>query len=326
MIGSRIVMPIAGVLALVCARPHALSAAERYAVVISGASGGAPYARQYDEWRTSLADTLVRELGLPAEHVLVLGETEGDGVAKATRENVRHAMARLAGRATRDDLSLVVLIGHGTGSDADEARFNLVGPDLTAREWAGLVRPVAGRLVFVDTASGSFPFLEALSARGRIVITANNSAAQQYATVFPGSFVETLADADADLDRNGRVSIWEAFTAASAAVARWYEQRGQLVTERALLDDDGDGAGREAGGDGVDGPAAMVTYLKADPPLPDTGDPQLTSLLERRGRLERELEELRARKPLMRAEEYEAALERILVELAQVGRRIRGRP
>jgi hypothetical protein len=318
-------MSLAGALALACACPHAVSAAERYALVVSGASGGAPYARQFDEWRTSLADSLVRGLGLPAEHLIALGDTEAVGVGKATRENVRRALASLAARTTKDDVSLVVLIGHGTGVDADEARFNLVGPDLTAGEWADLVRPVAGRLVFVNTAGGSFPFLEALSGRERIVITANDSAAQLYDTVFAGYFVLALVDASADADRNGRVSIWEAFAAASAAVARWYEQRGQLVTERALLDDNGDGIGREAGGAGLDGPAAMVTYLQGDPPVPDAADPELARLLERRRRLERELEELRARKPLMRAEEYEAALERILLELAQVGRRIRGR-
>ena len=70
------------------------------------------------------------------------------------------AMATLRARATKDDVVLVLLIGHGTAEN-DEAKFNLVGPDLSALEWADLVRPIAGRLVFIDTASGSFPFLRA---------------------------------------------------------------------------------------------------------------------------------------------------------------------
>ena len=45
--------------------------------------------------------------------------------------------------------------------------------------------------------------------------------------------------ADADLDKDGRISVWEAFAFASAQTARYYEQRGQLPVEKALLDDTG---------------------------------------------------------------------------------------
>ena len=79
-------------------------------------------------------------------------------MARATRENVRRALEDFRARATKDDLLLVLLIGHGTGAD-DEAKFNLVGPDLSSREWAEMVKSIPGRLVFIDTASGSFPFL-----------------------------------------------------------------------------------------------------------------------------------------------------------------------
>jgi len=50
-----------------------------------------------------------------------------------------------------------------------------------------------------------------------------------------------------DSDKNGRVSILEAFDFASRGVRRWYQDQGRLSTERALLDDSGDGRGREAG-------------------------------------------------------------------------------
>ena len=322
MIRGAWVVPVALALGLA---PIAAFASDRYALVVSGASGAPQYAAQYDTWRTSLVDTLSRGLSYPQDHLLVLAEREADGVGKATRENVRRALSSMARRATGNDLVLIVLIGHGTGTDGDDAKFNLVGPDLNAREWADLVRPLAGRVVFVNTASGSFPFLEALSGHGRIVVTANDSAAQQYETVFPGDFVKALAHASADLDKNGRVSIWEAFAAASAGVRRWYEERGQLVTERALLDDSGDGVGQEADGVGRDGPVAMVTYLQSEPPIPETGNPELTSLLRRRADLEAALERLRARKSSMRADEYQSALERILVEIAQVDRRIRAK-
>lgn len=299
------------------------AASERYALVVTGASGGPQYAQQYDEWRGSFVNTLRQTFDYPADHVIVLAEEEGDGVARATRENVRSALADLRKRTTKDDVLLVLLIGHGTGVDGDEAKFNLVGPDLSAGEWADLIRPIAGRLVFVDTASGSFPFLERLSGRGRIVLTANDSAAQQFETVFPGFFVNAFNDDEADLDKNGKVSIWEAFSYTSAAVRRWFEGRGHLATERPLLDDTGDGIGREADAAGPDGPMAQVTYLQPERPIADTGDSELTALLRRRADLESELEELRARKPAMPPDEYETALEKVLLEIARIDRRVR---
>src|SRR5262249_52988588 len=173
-------------LAILMATVGPAFAGERYALVVTGASGGPQYAKQYDAWRTSFVNLLRDSWNYPDDHVVVLAENEGDGVAQSTRENVRRVLADLRTQATKDDVLLVLLIGDGASANSDEAKFNLVGPDLSAAEWADLLRPIAARLVFVDTASGSFPFLERLSARGRIVITANDSAAQQFETVFPG--------------------------------------------------------------------------------------------------------------------------------------------
>jgi hypothetical protein len=300
-----------------------VTAAERYAVVITGASGGPQYARKYDAWRNAFVKTLTESLGYPADHVFVLAEEAAGDVKAATRENVRATLTALQARATADDVVLALLIGHGTGADEDEGKFNLVGPDLTAAEWARALDPIRARVVFVDASSGSFPFLRRLAGRNRIVITANDSPAQQYETVFPEYFIAAFAGDEADADKNGRVSIWEAFAYASDGVRRWFEERGQLATERPLLDDTGSGIGREAGADGRDGTTAQVTYLRAEPPITRTGDAELDELLRRRGDLQSQLEQLRARKASMSADDYEAALEKLLVELAQVDRRIR---
>src|SRR5438093_713161 len=81
--------------------------------------------------------------------------------------------------------------------------------------WATLVRAVPGRVVFVDTSSASFPFLQRLAARDRIVVTSTDSTAQQFETIFPEFFIKAFEGQEADLDKNGRVSIWEAFEFAS---------------------------------------------------------------------------------------------------------------
>jgi len=118
----------AGALLLVLGAPA--MAAERYALVVSGASGGAPYAQKYDTWRGQLVTTLREKFKYPDDRLFVLAETESRGVRKATRENVQRVLGDLQKRLTKDDLLLVFLIGHGTSLDVDEAKFNLVGPDL----------------------------------------------------------------------------------------------------------------------------------------------------------------------------------------------------
>src|SRR5204863_4069724 len=126
-------------------------------------------------------------------------------------------------------------------------------------------------VVFVDATAASFPFLQHLAGPRRVVITATDSIAQRFDTVFPEYFIKALTDPEADIDKNGRISLWEAFTAASVGVKRYYTQRGQLATERALLDDNGDGGGREAGGEGADGAAS--TRLSRGPELPGAAGP-----------------------------------------------------
>jgi hypothetical protein len=298
------------------------AAGERYALVVSGVSGGEKYAAQQMKWSEDLAAALRNTFIFSEANVVTLNE-EASGTAKATAENVRKLLGDLRRRLTKDDLLMVVLIGHGT-FDGEPAKFNLVGPDMTAIEWKNLLDGISGRTVVVNTTESSYPFLEELSQRGRVVITATDSVAQRFATVFPEHFVRGLSDLSADFDKNGRISIWEAFASASAAVKLHYEQRGQLSTERPVLDDNGDKVGREAEAPGPDGTLARSTYLDAEPGT-ITADVALAGLQRRRAALEAQLEELKSKKESLATEDYEGQLERILVELARVARQIRQR-
>jgi hypothetical protein len=306
---------------LLCAGSAA--AGERYALIVTGAPGGDTYAEKYAKWRVAFTATLRDTFGYAPDHLLVLADTEGGGVQKATRENVQRAFADLRKRIAKDDQLLVLLIGHGTSIDGEDAKFNLIGPDLSATEWAELVRPIPGRVVFVNTTGASFPFLRKLAGRGRVVLTATDAAAQQFETVFPEFFVKAFDDPAADLDKNGRVSVWEAFTYASAGVRQWFEQKGQLPTERPLLDDTGAGVGREALNPGTDGAVARVTYLEPDAAVTLPADTAQAVLVKRRIALENQLEELKARKESTPPDQYAAELEKLLVEIARVSLQIR---
>ena len=313
--------------AALLAAPGAADAREYFTLVVSGASGGPEYAERHDRWRSGLVAALRAQPGFREDHLLVLAEAPGPGVGRATREEVRRVFRELAARMDEQSVLFVLLLGHGT-FDGREARFNLVGPDLTAAEWAALVDPLPGRLVFVNTTAASGPFLAPLAKAGRIVITATESPAQRYATVFPEFLVRAFADPASDFDRNARVSVWEAFSYASAGVRRWYRERGRLATERALLDDTGKGRGVDAG-DGAGGPRAgpaAAAYVGAGVDHVATGrGAEADRLAARRAALDVEVTELRAVRESMPAERYAAELERLLLELAQVSREMRRR-
>lgn len=311
------------VTAALCQLPFAAAAQERHAVLVFGAPGGEPYAAAYARWQEALVTSLRDRVGFAPERIFVLAPADADATRISTRENVRRLFSTLRSSIGTDDLVVVLLVGHGT-LDGDSAKFNLVGPDLESGEWGELLDRLPGRLVFVNSTGGSFPFLERLARPNRVVVTATDSSAQRFDTVFPEHLVTALQDPATDVDRNRRISLWELFAQTSAAVRQHYEQRGQLATERALLDDNGDGQGQEAGAPGQDGALARTTYLDPDP-VRAGGDPVLADLLARQRSLEQRAEALKLRKPSMAPDEWAREFERLMIELARVSHAIRSR-
>jgi hypothetical protein len=291
-------------------------------LLIFGAAGGEKYSAEHERWASSLASTLCDRFGFPTEHIVVLS-ADAPPDRRSTRDNITRAIQGLRAQARADDLVLVLLVGHGSVDDT-AAKFNLPGPDMDDGEWADLFRGMPGRVVFINGASGSSPFLQRLAAPERIIITATDSPAQRFYTVFPDRLVEALADPSVDRDKNGRVSIWEMFAATSAAVRQHYEQKGQLSTERPVLDDDGDGRGSEAETPGTDGALARTTYLDGAA-IANEADPAIAELVARQRRLERDAEELKLRKGSMPLDQWETEFERLMIELARVSRALRSR-
>ena len=293
----------------------------RYAVVVAGASGEEQYAQMHRKWVDALVAALRDKLEFAPDHIVVLTETPKPGETIANAANVRAALASLAPKVGKDDTLFVMLIGHGSGAGAD-AKFNLVGPDLTANEWNGLLQPVAGRIAFVDASSASAGFLKTLAAQNRVIITATNSPAQVYHPLFGEAFIEALTTPAADLDKNERISLWEAFVYAAKAVDQQYQRAGTLATEHAVLDDTGAGTGRDAASTPTGVTLATLTYLDA-PHVATSADPATQALIDRREALTRQIDDLRARQSSMPAAEFEQEFEKLALELAQVSEEIR---
>jgi len=303
-------------------KPRPAADPNKYAVILSGASGDEEFAKRFKGWTAELRKALVERFGFDASRVTVLSEAPEGGASRATAEEVRRVFTSLKASAGAESTVFVFLIGHGT-YDGRQAKFSLVGPDLTANEYAELLSNLPSRrVVILNMASASGEFIKPLSGRGRVVVTATRSGQEQNATRFPEHFIAALASRDADADQNGRVSVLEAFDFASRLTAEQYKRAGRLATEHALLDDSGDGVGH-ATAEGGDGALARTTYLDSLSVEQAAANVETGRLLRERERLEEEVERLKSRKTLLPEAEYEAELERIFVTLAKVNRSIK---
>src|SRR5687768_8149911 len=191
--GARVTAMVAAfVLSLALAAPAASENA--HLAVIVGLAGEPEHAELFRKWAGTLVETASGRFGIAQERIVYLSaDAEAKGATgKSTRQEIQLAFERLAKQATADDIVMIVLIGHGSFSGG-VAKFNLVGPDMTAVDFAPLLKRLAAKqVVFVNTASASGPFLEALAGSGRTIVTATRSGAEQYSTLFGGFFIDAL--------------------------------------------------------------------------------------------------------------------------------------
>ena len=303
--------------ALCCAMAFPVAAQDTHLLVITGVAGDDEHGAQFHKWAMALGDA-ARRLGVPDAQVAYLSDRPEQDPARirgrSTKDNVTKAFADTAARAKPNDEVFVLLIGHGS-FDGRVGAFNLPGPDLAVSDYAKLLDKLAlQRVVFVNTASSSGAFLQPLAGPGRIIVTATKTGGERNETRFPAYFVEALQGEAADRDRNGRVSMLEAFDYARTKVASSYEQGGHILTEHAVLDD------------GSEGKLAAMLFLApraSRAAATATADPALRALLEQRDTLERQVAELRLRKDGMDPARYERELETLLTDLAVKSQAIR---
>ncbi|MCX6613437.1 MAG: hypothetical protein NTW74_21640 [Acidobacteria bacterium] len=150
---------------------------------------------------------------------------------------MKETFAQIAKEAKADDTLVVTLIGHGT-FDGVEYKFNLPGPDVTAKELSMWMLPVpAKRQLIVNTTSASGGSLADLRQDGRTVITATKSGTEKLSTVFPRYWLEALRDPQADADKNDVLSALEAYRYAESKTTKYYETNKRLATEHPLIAD-----------------------------------------------------------------------------------------
>lgn len=299
-----------------------------FLLVIVGLAGDPEHGALFHKWGAAMAEASAK-VGVTPDRLVYLVDEKGEADKLATglsrRDEIQKTLQAFAKTATADDAIYIVLFGHGS-FDGQNARFNLPGPDMGPAEFNAALKGVASKqVVFVNTSSASGPFLEAMSAPGRTIITATRSGAEQFSTLFGGRFVEAFASDEADADKNRRLTMLEAFRYATSEVAKAYEQEGLLSTEHALLDDNGDKEGSAdptpTAADGKIAASLSLGSVADAAPLP--ADPKLRALYVERRDMERRVESLRLLKDSMPAATYAAELEKLVTDLALTSREIR---
>ena len=313
---------------------HPTLAAQSHMLIVSGLGGAPQYVAEFKRLGTGLATAAREKYGIPDSEVVYLAEDgKGTGVkGRSTRDEIERALGAFRTRAGANDQLVVVLIGHGSG-DGGESKVSLPGPDMTASEFAKLLSGWSSQKVaFVNLTSGSGDFLPIVSGANRVVITATKSSFERNESVFATHFVAALTADGADTDKDGRVSLLEAYRYAAAETKRHYEQESTLQTEHAQLDDDGDGKGTaEPTARQGDGLLAQRFFLAGAAGLAQAGaagDARLAALYRDKTDLEERIDAVKRKKGTMAENAYYDALEELLVQLARRSveiRRLEGR-
>jgi len=284
-------------------------AQQSHVLVVTGVAGDDEHAKKFQEWATTFIDTAKKKEAIPEANITLLADKN------ATKANVEKAFADIAAKAKPTDNVVILLIGHGS-FDGRAAAFNLMGPDLYVADYAKLLSKfTTQKIVFVNTTSASGEFLKPLAAPGRVIVTATKTGGERNDTEFPEYFVAAFGDPAADQDRNGHVSIREAFDYAKTKVTQSFQKRGSILTEHAVLEDTGEG---QFASMAFLGTGSSATALQVD-----TSDPAMKALVDQRDALEQQIAGLRLQKASLPEDQYNSEMEKLLTALAVKTKEIR---
>lgn len=279
-----------------------------HVVIVSGLSGDPAFKRSFQQIATTVKDAARSRWNVSDSSLFVLTEDSLPTTlsrGRSTRDAVAKAFTTLSTRVQPGDVLLVLLLGHGSG-EGPGSKVNLPGPDATAADYATWIAGFSRQsVVFVNAATGSGDFVPVLEGPGRVVVTATRSAVEKNESVFAGFFAKALSSDESDGDKDGRVSVLEAFQFATREVGKVYESSGRMQTEHARLSDSTR--------------ARSVSFGKT---IVST-DPRVTALIAERQALESDVAALRAKKATMDAAAYDKELERLLIAIAEKTQAIR---
>lgn len=329
MIASR---SIRWLLLAICLLPSAVCRlqSQTRVVIVTGLGGEPAYSVEFAAEAEQLATALHEKFGVSDANISWFGEDSINHSphfrGESTKPNVEKAIMAIAAHAEPSSQFVLVLIGHGAG-EGPETRISIPGPDLDANDFARLLAAFpAQRVAFINLTSASGDMIPTVAGANRVIITATKTAFERNESHFGRFFVDAFTKDGADTDKDGRVSLLEAFRYAVIETKRFYEKGSLLQSEHAQLADDGakEGSNTPTGRAG-DGALARRFFLDGGKmaTLAAGSDPRLVTLYGEEFALQEQVEQLRSKKTQMAADAYDAALEPLLISLARKSREIR---
>jgi len=288
---ARALLLVAGLAAMPLAQAGA------HVLIVEGLAGEPLYARQFDTQVRALAAAARAQDGNAAVRVLA--------DEQATRARILGQFRQLAAHLERGDELIVYLIGHGS-FDGREYRFNVPGPDLSDADLKEALQGIkAQRQLLIVTGSASGALLPTLGAAHRVLLTATRNGEERNVTRFGAALVAALQSSEADTDKDGHISVQEAFAYAQRSVQEGYRRDGLLASEHAVLQGD-------AVGDFMLASLASSVPARAAP----------AEQLRRRAALNARIRALESRKSTLAPADYQQQLQTLLLQLASLQQQI----
>ena len=241
--------------------------ATTYAVIVSGINKESKEQQAKDNAITNLRNFLLNNARVKPDRLSILVSYDSPiqkGSRLSTAENLRKQMNILAAAVRPTDRFIFYYVGQAN-IVAGKLRFNLPGKDITHEQLATWTKGIkASSMLIVLDCPGAGLAVKTLTGKDRVIIGACTDE-ERYSTQFSKFFIPALADPQSDTNRDGKVSVLEAFTSAARQIDDWYRSHKLLQTETPILEDNTDGVGslqpwryRE---DRVDGLTASMYFL-----------------------------------------------------------------
>lgn len=215
-----------------------------YALVVSGIAGEKKYSDLLTQSSQKMVEVLKEIYEYPENRLCWLAEESPRRNYKATKSNVLQQLKQFAKKTTSEDSLFIFLFGHGQNRNG-RTYFCLPDEDIADFELAEAISEVKGRIVILGSFSYSGGIIPELSGENRIIITSCQEQEGywcRFSEFFPLAFEEFFSD----LNKDGRISLAEAFTWTANKVESTYQEKKYYPTEHALLEADGDGIGQPA--------------------------------------------------------------------------------
>ena len=219
-----------------------------HVLIIGGVAGEKSFYDAFWSATSRFHQLLTDEYGYTSDQITFLFEdmdasgAEGLVDTESKREQVLAAFDQLAETVQPSDRFLLLMLGHASRTNRGALKFNLMGRDMSEAEYVTRINSIpAERQILIFGFPYSGKLVPQLSRPGRIILTSSSpNEGYSLQAGFGDVFVDAFSDGANDTDRNGDISLLEAFLSLQAHTKNFYEQNSNVQTEHPHLDDNGD--------------------------------------------------------------------------------------